>query len=234
MKNQSLISKKIRKELKKTGLIQEGLKWVECDRLHIHYYESYKFEKSVIDILSKFETNDGGQITGKITIAICDMFMIWLCLHGNDYLKKVDSKLKIITREKINNVKKSSEFDVCFELDGDECLYEIKFSQNNNSTQGATHGNNKVSDFIIIEFKFDISRVITKSNKGILGNIWIGTTKEKPSFIGEATAKSSRTKFEYTYNEYSDEEMKDCTIFGNFSKKRKGSKKYNLIGNSIY
>jgi hypothetical protein len=232
MKNQSTISQKIRKEIKKTNLFQEGLKWVECKRLHLHYYESYKFEKSVIDILSKFETNDGGQITGKITVAICDMFMLWLCLHGNDYLKKIGSKLKIITREKIK--KESPEFDICFELDGDDCLYEIKFSQNNNRTQGATHGKNKVNDFIIIEFNFDINRVITKSNKGILGNIWIGTTKEKPSFIGEATAKSSRTYFEYTYNEYSEEEMKDCIIFGNFFKKRKGSKKYNLIGNSIY
>jgi hypothetical protein len=232
MINKLSISQKIKKELKKTGLIQEGLKWVECERLHIYYHESYIFEKSVMDILSKFETNDGGQITGKITIAICDMFMIWLCIHGNEYLKKSGSKLKIISREKIK--KKSSEFDICFELDGEECLYEIKFSQNNNSTQGATHGNNKVNDFIIIEFKFDINRIITKSNKGILGNIWIGITKEKPSFIGEATTKSSRTKFEYTYIEYSIDEMKDCIIFGDFSKKRKGSKKYNLIGNNIY
>jgi hypothetical protein len=230
MKN---ISQKIKQELKRVKLIQGGLKYVEQNRIKTRFFDEFENNMSVYELTSMYETPKGGQITGMVTISICDLFMKWLMLHGNDYLKKVGSELKICNRCNENN-DNSPEFDVCFEIDNQKCFFEIKFSQNNNSTQGATHGKNKVDNFIIIEFKFDMYRVITEDNTGILGNVWIGTTLKKPNFMGIATEKSSRTRFEYTYSEYDIEDMEMITILGNVSKKQKGSKKYNLIGGNIY
>jgi hypothetical protein len=227
------ISQKIKQELKRTKLIQEGLKYIEQHRIKTCFFDEFENTMSVYELTSMYETTKGGQITGRVTISICDLFMKWLMLHGNDYLKKVGSELRICNRCDENN-NDLPEFDVCFEIDNERCFFEIKFSQNNNNTQGATHGKNKVDNFIIIEFKFDTHRVITEDNTGILGNVWIGTTLKKPNFMGTATEKSSRTRFEYTYLEYSIEDMEMITILGSVSKKQKSSKKYNLIGGNIY
>jgi hypothetical protein len=225
---------KIKREIKNTKLLLTGLKNVEsgyivnmCDGV------PRKMEESVFTSLSKIETNIGGQITGKVTIAISDSFMRWLVYHGNDYLKSVGSRLRIISRDEVID-KPNVEFDVVFEMDGQYGFFEIKFSQNKNKTQGATHGKNKVNDFIIIEFQFDMNRVITDDNRGILGDVWIGFTKGKPKFIGEASEKSSRTTFSYTYEEYSLQDMENCVIFGSFEMKGKSSKIYKLIRKNLY
>ena len=194
-------SQKIKRELKRTGLVQEGLKYIEQNRIKTRFFDEYENKMSVYELASKYETLKGGQITGMVTISICDLFMKWLMIHGNDYLTKVGSKLKICDRCN-ENYEQTPEFDVCFEIDNEKCFFEIKFSQNDNSTQGATHGKNKVENFIIIQFKFDMYRIITENNTGILGDVWIGTTLKKPNFMGIATEKSSRTRFEYTYSEY--------------------------------
>jgi hypothetical protein len=230
MKN---ISQQIKKELERTKLFQAGLKYIEQNRIKTHFYDEFENNMSVYGLTSMYETSKGGQITGAVTISICHLFMKWLMLKGNDYLKEMGSELRICNRCDENN-NDLPEFDVCFEVGDEKCFFEIKFSQNNNNTQGATHGKNKVENFIIVEFKFDIDRVITKDNTGILGNVWIGTTLKKPNFTGVATEKSSRTSFSYTYSEYSVEDMEMITILGNVSKKQKGSKKYNLIGGDIY
>lgn len=227
------IIEKIKKELIKSKLIQEGLKYIEQNRIKTYFVDELENNMSVYQLVSKYETEKGGQIRGMTTVAISNLFIKWLILHGNNFLEKINSNLRVINRyDEIND--NLLEFDVCFEMDGEKCLFEIKFSQNNNTTQGATHGKNKVDNFIIIEFKFDIDRVISDDNTGILGNIWIGITFKKPNFTGIASEKSSRTSFSYTYSEYDVEDMEMITIFGSISKKRKGSKKYNLIGENIY
>jgi hypothetical protein len=225
---------KIVKELKKTKLIQEGLKHLENSRLKTHFIDEFENKISVYNLISKYETTQGGQITGMITISVCNLFMKWLVLRGNEFLKSVGSNLIICDRYNLVGDEKLSEYDVCFELDGEKCFFEIKFSQNDNKTQGATHGKNKVDNFLIIEFKFDSNRVISENNIGILGDVWIGTTYKKPTFIGLATENNSRTSFSYTYKEYSVDEMNKVTILGSVFRKDKNSKKYKLIGGNIY
>lgn len=225
---------KIKKEIKKTQLITHGLKYIEshwivnmCDGM------PKKNKESILTSLGKIETNVGGQITGKVTVSISDSFIRWLVYYGNEYLESIGSKLRIISRDKIK-YKPDGEFDVVFELEGEIAFFEIKFSQNRNKTQGATHGKNKVNDFIIIEFQFDINKIITDDNRGILGDVWIGFTNGKPTFIGEASEKSSRTTFSYTYEEYSIQDMENCVIFGSFEMKGKSSKIYKLIRKNLY
>jgi hypothetical protein len=227
------ISQQFKKELERTKLIQEGLKFIEQYRIKTQFVDEFENNMSIYELTSMYETAKGGQITGMVTISVCNLFMKWLMLHGNVYLKKIGSELRVCNRCDENN-DELPEFDVCFEMGNKKCLFEIKFSQNNNNTQGATHGKNKVDNFIIIEFKFDVHRIITKDNSGILGNVWIGTTLKKPNFTGVATEKSSRTSFSYTYSEYNIEDMKMITILGSVSKKQRNSKKYNLIGGNIY
>jgi hypothetical protein len=224
----------IKKEIEKTALIPYLLRYIE-----IHFVGNWfdglpKLNKqSIFDCLSKIETNNGGQITGKVSVQLSDSFARCLVYYGNIYLESIGSNLRIIPRDEIL-IQESREFDICFEMYGHQELFEIKFSQGENKTQGATHGNKKVDNFIIIESKFDMDRIITENNVGILGKVWIGFTKNKPKFKGDPKSNSSRTHFSYSYEEYPIQDMEECVIFGSFEKKRKGSKYYRLIRKSLY
>jgi hypothetical protein len=225
------LSRKVKRELKRTGLIQEGLKYLE--KTELQYILDGKPKKrglSVRDYGFYFEGKQG-EITGKVTVRVCDMFMDWLVFDANEFLKKQDSTMKVISRKLVTTTKNTVEYDVCFEIDGEQVCFEIKFSQNDSAFRGSTHGTNKVDDFIFIGFKFNQDAILKETNYGILGDVWIGTTKEKPKFIGEATNKSSNTIFKYTNKDYSVEDMEDCTIFGS---SRLSRVNYQLIGKKLY
>jgi hypothetical protein len=64
-----------------------------------------------------------------------------------------------------------------------------------------------------------------------LGDVWIGTTKEKPKFIGEATNNNSNTVFKFRNKDYSVEDMEECTIFGT---SELASTIYHLKGKKLY
>lgn len=226
-------ARKVRRELKKTGLLQEGMMVVEKTEIsNILNGKPKKRDMSLIDYLSHIESSKGGQITSKITVQVSDMIMDWLVFEANEFLKKKGSPLRIKPKKSIiTQLKGDAEFDICFEIDGVEVLFEIKMSQNDNTFQGSTHGKNKVDDFIMIQFKVDQHMVVKDENKGILGHVWVGVTKEKPKFIGEPSTTSSRTGFSYKKDEYSVEDMEDCTIFGS-SKPNKT--KHKLIGKKLY
>ncbi len=226
-------ARKVRRELKKTGLLQEGIMEVEKTEMSgILNGKPKKRRMSLIEYLLHIESSKGGQITSKITIQVSDMIMDWLVFEANEFLKKKGSPLRIKPKKSIiTQVEDGAEFDVCFEIDGVEVLFEIKMSQNDNIFQGSTHGKNKVDDFIMIQFKVNQHVVVEDENKGILGPVWIGVTKEKPKFIGEASTTSSRTGFSYRKEVYSVEDMEDCTIFGS---SKPDKTKYKLIGKKLY
>ena len=224
-------TRKIKRELKRTGLFQEGLKYLE--KTELQYILDGKPKKrglSVKDYLSYFE-GEQGAVTGKVTVRVCDMFMDWLVFSANDFLRKQGSTLRVLPRTAVPSDENSAEFDICFEIDGEQVCFEIKFSQNDSAFRGSTHGENKVDDFIFIGFKFNQDVILEETNYGILGDVWIGTTKEKPKFIGEATNKSSNTTFTYKKENYSVEDMEEYTIFGSSRLKRTN---YQLIGKKLY
>lgn len=225
-------SSKVKKELKKTGLLQEGMKVLEKKEMsRIAYGYPKEYCMSLYDYFSIVEGKDA-QITGAITVQVCHLFMTWLMFKGNEFLKEKGSLLRIKFRNSIiKETKDNAEFDVCFEIDGVEVLFEIKMSQNNNIFQGSTHGKNKVNDFIMIQFRVNQNIVVRDENKDILGLVWIGVTKEKPNFIGEASTKNSRTGFSYRKDEYCVDDMKDCTIFGS---SKPDIVKHKLLGKKLY
>jgi hypothetical protein len=224
-------TKKIKRELKRTGLFQEGLKHLE--KTELRYILDGKPKKrglSVKDYLSEFEGKQG-EITGKVTVRVCDMFMDWLIFDANEFLRNQGSTMRVLSRKLVASTKYTAEYDVCFEIDGERVCFEIKFSQNDSVFRGSTHGKNKVDDFIFIGFKFNQDIILGETNYGILGDVWIGTTKEKPEFIGQATDKSSNTVFKYKKQDYSVEDMEEYTIFGSSTLKRTN---YQLIGKKLY
>jgi hypothetical protein len=224
-------SKKVKRELKRTGLIQEAMKHLE--KIEVQNILDGKPKKrglSVKDYLSHFEGKQG-EITGKVTVRVCDMFMDWLLFDANEFLRNQGSTMRVLSRKLLTSTENTAEYDVCFEIDGEQVCFEIKFSQNNSAFRGSTHGKNKVNDFIFINFRFNQDVIIGETNHGILGDVWIGTTKEKPKFIGEATNNSSNTIFKYTSQDYSVEDMEDCTIFGSSTLKKTN---YQLKGKKLY
>jgi hypothetical protein len=225
------LSRKIKREIRRTEVIQEGLRYLEKNELqYILDGKPKKRGLTVYEYLSYFEGKKGG-ITGKITVRVCDMFMDWLVFDGNKFLKKQGSTMRVISRKLVTTNKNTVEYDVCFEIDGEQVCFEIKFSQNDSAFRGSTHGTNKVDDFIFIGFKFNQDAILEETNYGILGDVWIGTTKEKPKFIGEATNNNSNTVFKFRNKDYSVEDMEECTIFGT---SELASTIYHLKGKKLY
>jgi hypothetical protein len=223
---------KIREELKKVDLIQEGLRIVE-NSLCKYLWKAYENKLSISELYKYEETE---QITGKFTTNVCDYFMQWIILEGNKYLKSKNSSLRILDRKKpIKDKDKDKEmsFDIIFEFDGVEVKYEIKFSQGNNAFQGSTHGKNKVPNFILIQFSADLYRVILENNKNILGDVWIGIIHKKPEFTGTPTEGSSRTGFSITKYDYDIDEMLELTILGDVKPRTRNWKKWQIIGDKI-
>jgi len=226
------MEKKIREELKKVDLIQEGLRIVEKN-LCKYLWRAYKNKLTISELYKYEETN---QITGKFTTNVCDYFMQWIILEGNEYLKSKNSPLRIIDRKKPIKEKgkeKEMSFDIIFEYDGVEVKYEIKFSQGDNVFQGSTHGKNKVPNFILIQFSANLNRIILEDNKNILGYVWVGCLNKKPEFDGTPTEKSSRTGFSLTKYDYDIDEMIELTILGDVKPQTRNWKKWWLVGDKI-
>lgn len=199
------------------------------NKIKCRYHNAYDLGLSINQL---YEYEEKGQIRGKVSVDICDLFMQEIYHYGNDELQRMGLTLRI---QKRNNDKSKDEksFDICF-IDGDDVIeYEIKFSQNEDAFQGSTHGKNKVDNFILINFHFDMNATIDDNLKSdIFGFVWIGITGFV-DFIGEASTKTSRTGFKFHKNIYTQEQMNDLTKFGNVYPKVGSWQYWRLVGKKI-
>ena len=197
------------------------------DKIKYKYHNAFNLNLSIREL---YEYEETGQIRCKVTIDICDLFMQEIYHYGDEVLKEMGSPIKIDKRNE-DKSEDGKSFDICFVEGNDKEQYEIKFSQNEDGFQGSTHGKNKVNRYLLINFHFDLDKVINDDiEMGIFGNTWIGISDKPLNFLGEATDKNSRTFFQFTMCDYSFDDMCEITKHGFVSKKRKY---WRLVGEKL-
>jgi hypothetical protein len=217
IKDLSHYRKFLKKEFKRTGVLQHFLS-LTSSLFHFQFYNAYQ---KGLTLKEAYEwENDEGQHRSNLTITFCNTFCENFYYDFNEYMIKMDSPIRLVKHSTLPKPKKGDKkFDFIFIIEGCSYLseglkHELKFSQNKNAFQGSTHGNNKVDDFILINFDIDMNRIITNDMTAkILGKVWIGIT-QKPKFTGKPGKKTSRSNFQFRNDLYTLEEMEEITLFG--------------------
>ncbi len=223
----------LKKEFKRTGVITHFLN-LTSSLLHFQFYSAYK-KGFTINQAYEWE-NDKGQHRSNLTVTFCNSFCENFYYDFNEYMEKMDSPVRIISHATLPKPEKGDKkFDFIFTILDCDFLpnglkHELKFSQNDGAFQGSTHGNNKVDDFILINFLIDMDRILTKDMTAeILGKVWIGIT-QNPRFSGKPGKKTSRSNFKFKVASYTIEEMNEIILLGSI---KTNSVYYGLKGEII-
>jgi hypothetical protein len=177
--------------------------------------------------------SDKVQQSVKISVIISDIIQEWIVFKANKFFIEKGIKYLYVIPFTENKIKweDNKNFDVIFNFKGENIRLEIKTSQSENSFTGATHGKNKVSDYLLINYRVNKNlKVENKQVNYFTSGVFAAIVKVKgDEFVGEATKKSSFTSFKFNKNSYSLEYIKEHTLVGDIDITKKNKKSYTLV-----
>jgi hypothetical protein len=202
--------KKIIDELRRISFVDYSFAFIESNYISRQFYGACKSNESLNEFYSLEERT---QIGVQLSAQISHCFYSFLKYDLNDYLKKNNSFLRVVTiREQFSN----ESYDLIFEdiLTNEKFKLEIKLSQNKNSWQGSTSSTSKVDNFLLINFSIDRNKKLSMdSNKGLfIGVFGIIINIGDKKWSGEAKNNNHRTKFELKVSDWDSSSLKENNI----------------------
>jgi hypothetical protein len=224
-------NKQLVKTLKQVGFIHEMFRYVNKKIPNVLSI-ARENNLTIQEWVEKIES-DKTQQSVKISVIVSDIIQEWIVFKANQFFQQKGINYLSVIPFTENKLKWDDDknFDVIFNYYGKSIRLEIKTSQSESSFTGATHGKNKVSDYLLINYRIDKSLKVqyTQENYFTSGVFAAIVTVKSDGFVGEASKKNSFTSFKFNKDSYSLDYINEHTLVGGIDNNKKTRKNHTLV-----